>query len=500
MTEEASAVWVCRVCGYTHHGAEPPAECPVCGAAKDEFEPLKALPRAAAPSPKAWRCVICGYLHEGPAPPEDCPVCGATADEFEPYAVPEPVSVTRSASPLRLVIVGAGIAGIAAAEAARETSPDSEITVVSDDAPLPYYRLNLSRYLANEIGVDALPIHPHAWYADKRIRLLSGQKVRAIEPDAKAIVMADGSRVPCDRLLLTCGAHPFVPPIPGAVLEGATAFRTIEDAELLLRYATAGSAIVCIGGGILGLETAGGLAKRGATVTVLEGFDWLLPRQLDPEAAGMLERHAAGLGIRVRYGAKVAAIEGDAHVQCVRLDDGSTLAAACVAITTGVRANTHLARSAGISVNQGVVVDARMATSADGVFAAGDVAEFQGVTYGLWEPARLQGIVAGTNAAGGHAEFAPVPRANTLKVLGLDMFSVGVVMPGDGSYTVIRGRGEGTYSRYVFHEGRLAGAVLMGDTRRAAQAAAAVRDRRDATSLLRKNADSATVADWLRDG
>jgi len=500
MPQEPIATWVCMLCGYAHYGPEPPDPCPVCGASREAFERQDAEPAPKPSAPTAWRCVICGYVHAGVAPPAECPVCGATADEFEPHETPaQTIHAASLSRPLRLVIVGAGIAGLSAAEAARDTSPDAEIVLIGDETAPPYYRLNLSRYLADEIEPAVLPMRPPAWYAEKRIRIVSGRKVRAIDLEAQAVALDDGDREPYDRLVLACGAHPFIPPIPGATLEGATAFRTIEDAERLLRHATPGAPIACVGGGILGLETAGGLAKRGADVTVLEGFDWLLPRQLDPDSAAMLERHAAGLGIKVRFRAKPAAIDGDRRVRCVRLEDGAEIPAALAVIATGVRANTHLARSAKIAVNQGIVVDDGMAASAPGIYAAGDVAEHQGTLYGLWEPARLQGVVAGINAAGGQATFASVPRANTLKVLGLGLFSVGVAMPEDGSYDVVCGRGEGTSARYVFREGRLAGAVLVGDTTLAAKAAAAVRDRREAAALLLRQPTADAIGRWLRD-
>lgn len=496
--DTSDSVWICLVCGYVHRGPNPPDSCPVCGAGASDFERHTESRPAAVKAPvRQWRCLICGYIHEGPEPPEECPVCGAGASEFEPGAETAPAPKTSGAR-VRIVIVGGGIAGLAAAEAARQASAGAEITLLSKEPDVPYYRLNLTRYLAGEVGEDALPVHPPAWYDEHRLRLRLGMYVEALALEEHAVLLNDGSREPFDKLIITCGAHAFLPPIPGVERPGVTALRSLADARRLIEAIRPGIACVCVGGGILGLEAAGGLAKRGAHVTVLENGDWLLPRQLNQTAAALLEQYVAKQGISVRHRAKTAEITGRVRAEGVRLADGVTVPADLVVIATGVRAESHLARKAGLTVNQGIVVDAHLTTLHPDVLAAGDVAEHQGTLYGLWEPARHQGAIAGMNAAGVVAEFGGLPRANTLKVLGVDMFSVGVVQPPDGSYEEIAEESGGCYYRFLFRDHHLSGAIFVGDTRLSASAANAIKTQTDFSGILRGRASVAGVIEHLR--
>jgi len=218
-----------------------------------------------------WRCLNCGYVHVGLQPPTDCPACGALADRFEPVSE-SAGSVVDATRTLKVVVVGAGIAGIAAVESLRAASPTAEITIVSKESELPYCRLNLTRYLAGEIGEQDLPIHPACWYEEQKVRLLLGAEASAIHLEDHLVELHGGEKLPFDELLLAAGAHPFIPPFPGADREGVTSLRTVEDAGGILAACRAGAKCVCIGGGLLGLETAGGLARQGADVTLLEGY------------------------------------------------------------------------------------------------------------------------------------------------------------------------------------------------------------------------------------
>jgi nitrite reductase (NADH) large subunit len=401
--------------------------------------------------------------------------------------------MTAATKTLRAVIIGGGIAGIAAAEALRAASPTAQITVVSKEAEFPYYRLNLTRYLAGEIGEEDLPIHPASWYDQQRIRLLLGAEAAAIHPDDHAVELQGGERLPLDKLLLAAGAHPFIPPLPGADRAGVTSLRTVDDARRILAACRAGARCVCIGGGLLGLETAGGLARQGGDVTLLEGYGWLLPRQLNQRAGEILNRYVAALGIKLRTKAATREIVGNGRAQGVLLEDGSLVPAEMVVIATGIRPNSHLARRAGLEVNQGVVVDNRLATSHPDVFAAGDVAEHHGLVYGIWGPSQYQGGIAAMNMAGGSVEFGGIPRSNTLKVLGLDLFSIGQFNTEDASFRAFDSEADGRYFRFVFRDNRLVGAVLLGDTKLTAAVKRAVEGREDFSQLLTRCPTAAAV-------
>jgi nitrite reductase (NADH) large subunit len=461
MTKTTS--WLCTVCGYVHEGETPPPFCPVCGATSDLFEPY----RQSASSPSAvvtshWRCLNCDFVHAGSSPPGACPVCGAGPDKFEALP-PLPEQTSAAGAPKRIVIIGGGVSGISAAEAARKTSPQAEISVLSREAELPYYRLNLTRYLAGEVESEALPIHPRAWYDENRITLHLAAELQALEADRHRLLLRDQTRIEYDRLILAMGAHPFVPPIPGVNRENVYTLRMRLEAENLLGRIAPGLNCVVIGGGILGLEAAGALARHGVKVTLLEGFDWLLPRQLNRPAGEYLAERVRELGIAFVPGARIKHLDGDDQVRSVVLATGEAFPAELVLITAGVRSNTYLARLAGLDVNNGIIVDNHLRTSDPDIYAVGDVCEHQGVSYGTWAPAQYQGSIAGMNAAGANVTFAGIPRSNLLKVLGVDLFSIGNVHPDDGSYQTFEWQMGRSYSYYVFRDNRLVGAILLGD-------------------------------------
>jgi nitrite reductase (NADH) large subunit len=484
-------LWRCSLCGYVHEGALAPDSCPVCGAAQADFEPYDA---AAATAVKAgngrWQCQVCHAIVTGEAPPLHCPVCGAAREDFEPAGMP----AERVGGRARVVVVGAGIAGVSAAESVRQAAPDSSVTLVSRENVLPYYRLNLTRYLAGDIGVGELPIHPDGWYARNSITLECNTEVSHVDLTGSSVVTAAGRGLPFDRLILAVGAHPFMPPLEGKDLPGVFAVRTSQDAEALLQAVQRGGPVVCIGGGVLGLETAGALARHGVDVTLLESHEWLMPRQLNRRAAQRLERAIRGMGIQLIREARTAALTGEAGaVNGVRLVDGTLLRATTVVITTGVRPNTALARRMGLDVGTGIIVDSRLRTSHPSVYAAGDVAEHNGVLYGLWGASLAQGTIAGFNAAGADIPFLGMPRASALKVLGLDVVSIGQFQAQDGSWVALDSEDDETYRHFVFHDGILVGAILMGDGALGPAVRKAVESRQSFTALLRRNASAGDI-------
>lgn len=460
----ASESWQCTVCGYVHVGANLPECCPVCGVDKDLFEEKTAVPPAIVmPRPQAWCCLVCNDIHAGNAPPEACLVCGAGADQFEPFAS-EPKHMESLESSDVIVIVGAGISGLSAAAAARKTAPSVKIMVLSRENEIPYYRLNLTRYLAGELTVQQLKIHPPQWYEDNRIDLSLGVEVTAIDADHKVLSLRGGEDLSYDKLILSMGAHSFIPPVSGVEKDGVKSLRTQQDATDILEKARSNKNCVVIGGGVLGLETAAALAGLGVQVTIIEGFDWLLPRQLTRAAGERLAGYVEKLGIRLVCGGRVQGLEGGQTVTGVALASGEVIDAELVIFAAGVRCNSALARQAHLDVNNGILVDNALRTSNPDIFAVGDVAEHQGVIYGTWMPAQRQGEVAGINAAGGNHSFTGISRSNILKVLDVDLFSIGQVHPEDGSFQVFEDQVDDRYALFVFRSSFLVGAILMGDT------------------------------------
>ncbi len=391
--------WRCTVCGFVHNGPEPPDVCPVCGATKDLFERYNDSTESQSKvTVSQWRCLNCEYIHDGSSAPNACSVCGAPAERFEPYSKSE-TKTLQSKDKLRIVIVGAGIAGVSAAEAARETSINADITLISKEPHLPYYRLNLTRYLAGEIDEEQLPLHQQNWYDEKNIEIINKGELCTIETGANTIQLRDDKIIDYDRLILTVGSHPFVPSVPGVSKEIVTVLRTKDAADYILDQCKPSLRCVVIGGGLLGLETAGALAKHNVDVTLLEGHGWLMPRQLNETAGVLLEQHAKGAGIKLRKNARTREIQGDTRVRGVLLDDNTVIPAELVVITTGVRSNSYVARlSEGIEVNKGIVVGNSLQSSKSNIYAAGDVAEHRGEVYGTWGPSQFQGTIAGINS------------------------------------------------------------------------------------------------------
>ena len=497
MADASAQAWRCTVCGYVHRGGVPPESCPVCGASGSEFEPhAEPTPARPAAAVTRWRCTVCGYIHDGPEPPEECPLCGAAREQFEPVA-DEPPPSAAAGSDARVVILGSGIAGLAAAEGLRGVAPDARIVLISKEPTLPYYRLNLTRYLAGEITRGDLPVHSEDWYHEQRIELRQGIEATQLDLDARTVELRDGERLPFDRLVLATGAHPFVPPIPGADRDGVVSLRTIEDADLILGAVGSGRRCLCIGGGLLGLETAGALARRGADVTVLESHGSLMPSQLDPRAGALLAAHLGKIGVKLRSAVHVRELTGDRQVAGVALEEGGSVAGELVILATGVRSSTHLARQAGLTVKKGVVVDQCLCTSHPSVLAAGDIAEHLGVLYGNWSVAQSQGGIAGRNAAGLAMEFGGVPRSHTLKVLGIEAFSIGQFLPLDGSYRVFAVEADGTYQSFVFRDGLLVGANLLGTAALAGVLKKTIESKTDFSGLLASHPSAAQVAEGI---
>ncbi|MBL0225291.1 MAG: FAD-dependent oxidoreductase [Geobacteraceae bacterium] len=479
--------WACTICGYVHQGTELPDCCPICGATPDLFE---LQPQVSLPSEQdavtQWACLNCEYIHLGSSPPENCPVCGLPAAQFEPYRCPPAVTVSEQ-GPLSIVIVGAGIAGVSAAETIRRDSPAAVITLLSKESDLPYFRLNLTRYLAGEITADDLFIHREEWYRQHNIDLRLVTELRDLDPDNKVLTLSHDEILNYDRLILAMGSHPFVPPIPGSNRENVTVLRTLRDADAILAQCRPGLPCVIIGGGVLGLEAAGALARRGVSVTLLEGFGWLMPQQLNQTAGDLLARYVTELGISIRTNARINQIDGDDRVRSVILEGGESIPAELVIVTTGVRSNTYLLRRANLEVNQGVVVTDTLQTSREEVFAVGDIAEHRGVAYGAWAPAQFQGAIAGLNVLGNKAEFAGIPRSNTLKVLDFELFSIGQVHPHDGSFQTFESKENGHYLCFVFRDGQLVGAILLGEMSLASAIKNLIEKKASCTDLLHTN-------------
>ncbi len=363
---------------------------------------------------------------------------------------------------MRFVIVGGGVAGITAAlELASHKL--GTVEVYSDEEYPYYYRPQLTEFLAGGVTLERLLRRDLTWYKGRGINVYLGCSVSRVEPNAKTITLVDGTTVPYDKLLLATGSVPFVPPLSGSDKPGVYTWRTLADTLELEKWASACGKTIVLGGGLLGLEAARGLLGFCGHVTVLEFFPRLLPRQLDAEGAAVLQRFVESLGINVIVGAQTEAILGERAVSGVRLKDGREFPAGMVLVAAGVRCNARLAQEAGLTVERGIVVDDRMATSAPDIYAAGDVAVYKGYSWAIAPIAQAQGRVAALNMAGEETHYDVVVPSTTLKVVGIEVSSVGTVNPESEDYIEIRARDQAAdvYKKIVLHEGRIVGSIVI---------------------------------------
>jgi ferredoxin-nitrate reductase len=356
----------------------------------------------------------------------------------------------------RLVVVGAGMAGLAVVEEALRRRPTLRVTMLGEEPGPAYNRVLLSKILAGTAGYADIQMRSADWYAAHGVDMRGGIAATGIDLADGSVVDLSGERHAYDALVLATGSRAFVPPIPGSDLKHVQVFRTAADVEAL-RHAPGRSAIV-VGGGLLGLEAAAGLRAHGKTVTVVELADRLMAQQLDDGAAAILRRRLRTLGLITLVERSVEEITDDAVI----LAGGQRMRADLVVLTVGVRAETTLARDAGIECGRGIVVDDELRTSAPRVWAVGECAEHRGTVYGLWAPLADQARVAGAVLAGEPAAFRGTVTSTTLKVAGVDVFAGGVAAGRDE--IVHSDSRRGIYRKLVLNGDSLVGALLVGDT------------------------------------
>jgi NADPH-dependent 2,4-dienoyl-CoA reductase/sulfur reductase-like enzyme/ferredoxin len=390
----------------------------------------------------------------------------------------------------RIVVIGNGAAGITAADHVRRRHPSCEITVVGREPHHFYNRMAIERLIYGRSAMQGLYLMPESWYDERRITCMLNTRVSAIDREKQEVALGTGERLPYDRLILAMGSSAAVPPIDGLPMPGAFVLREAADAIEIRAFAQEHGCwrAVVAGGGLLGLEAAHALHRLGLRVTVLERSDGLLRRQLDPRGSIYLQEYLEGLGLQVLLEAETVAVRGNGRVQSVRLKDDHELPCDLFLLAAGITPNVTLARQAGLAVNRGVVVDDFMRTSDSHIFAAGDVAEHDGQVYGLWPAACDQAQVAANNAVGGDKRFTLTTPVTMLKVVGVDLLSVGRFTrrsPEERAIVQIEESEAGhRYRRLLISEGRIVGGILLGYPLDAQNVTAAVRQEVDVSGCF----------------
>lgn len=371
----------------------------------------------------------------------------------------------------RLVVIGNGMAGMRTVEELLSAAPDSyDITVFGAEPYGNYNRIMLSSVLCGEKTIEDIVINDRQWYADHGIRLHAGEHkaVVRIERGSKKVYAQDGTVAAYDRLLIATGSNAVIPPIPGHDLDGVISFRDIVDVNKMLAYSRSHSKAVVLGGGLLGLEAANGLASRGMDVTVVHNRDSLLNRQMDKPAARLLQAELEIRGLKFKMAANTQALLGDSrsHIASVSFEDGSMLACDLFVMAVGVRPNIALAQASGLYCERGIVVNDTLQSYDPSIYAVGECIQHRGDTFGLVAPLFEQAKVCANHlSAHGVAQYLTLPTATKLKVTGIKLFSIGDFLGDAGCEQIyFTDPAAGVYKKLVIKANKLVGAVLYGDT------------------------------------
>lgn len=385
----------------------------------------------------------------------------------------------------RVVVIGNGIAGVTAADHLRRRHPATQIDLIAEEPHHLYNRMGISRLVYGRSAMQGLYLNPDAWYDERAITTWLNTRALWIDRTQREIALGTGERLPYDRLILAAGSRSLVPKIDGFGAPGTGVLRNAADAMALRAYAQrVGSRRgVVAGGGLLGLEAAYALHKLGLKTTVLERGPGLLRRQLDQRAGELLKSYLEALGLEIILDAEVDSVDANGRLRGLDLKDGRRLQAQILLVAAGIQPNVEIARDAQLATNRGVLVDDHMRTSDPHILAAGDVAEYERQTPGLWPTAVAQAEVAAENAAGGDKTYVPAPPVTMLKVVGVELASIGRFEP-EGDDEVIVHEGHGTYRKLVIADNRIVGAILLGPGNDVASIRAAITQGRDVSDQL----------------
>ncbi len=384
----------------------------------------------------------------------------------------------------KLVVIGAGMASGRVLEHLTDAAPDAfDITLFNAEPRGNYNRIMLSPVLAGDQTYEDIVTHDDDWYAERGITCRFGEKVVKIDRDLK-VVEGENGHVPYDKLIFGTGSNPFMIPMPGHDLDGVIAYRDLEDTEQMMGMG-AGNKVVVIGGGLLGLEAAAGMAARGADVTVVHIMGHLMERQLDPAAGYLLKKSLEEKGITVLLNAKSSEIAGkDGKARALLLDDGTELPCDLLVMAVGIRPNIALAQETGLAVGRGIHVDDQMITSDADIYAVGECVEHQGEIFGLVAPLYDQAKVLAQTLLGDEAAFKQRSLSTKLKVTGCDLFSAGDFAEGDTREDIVfRDPARGVYKRLVLENDKLVGAVMYGDTADSNWFFGLIRDAEDVSEM-----------------
>ncbi|MGL5124188.1 MAG: FAD-dependent oxidoreductase [Fusobacteriaceae bacterium] len=434
---------------------------------------------------KYWKCTVCGEVYEGALPPNICLACGVGREYF---VGEEKESYNLSHSSEKIIIIGGGVAGLTAAESARKRSKTAKISIIESEKSLPYYRTMLSDYLYKSLTDKELYLKPLSWFEENNINLYIGTGVQFINFEKKIVQMLDGEELLYDKLILANGARCNNPKVKNSDLNGIFTLRSKKDAEEIKKYAKKSKSVVIVGGGVLGLESACAMKELGLEVTIVEMMQRFLPRQLDKSASEMLENNMLTQGYKLYKNTIVVSYEGVTSVNKVILDKERELECDFVIISAGITPNKTLFENKGININRGVVVNSNMETSISGVYACGDIAEYNGKVMGLWDVAIEQGKVAGANVVGDIIHYKEKVQPLIFEGMKTNIVSLGNVNDEILEGDILEEINVLTcdYKKLYFKSGLLDGGILMGDTSKGGILIKGIRNGMQKKDILKK--------------
>lgn len=430
------------------------------------------------------KCLVCGAVFDSSI--DICPVCGVGPENFVEVEAEE--NEFSNDTKNFYVILGNGAAGHYAAEAIRKRDRTGTITMISNEPYRTYNRPMLTKSIMAGLNEEQIAVEDASWYEENHIYQILGHEVVKIDPEAKEVHLDDGSKYHYTKLIYALGSECFIPPIKGADKDGVIAIRRLSDTKKVAEKLKETKHAVVIGGGVLGLEAAWELKKSRCEVTVLELAPVLMGRQLDKTAGEMLKKISEGQGIQIHTGVQIEAIEGGEKAEGVRLADGTVIPAELVIVSCGVRANTALAKEAGIETDRAVIVNEKMETNIPDIYACGDCAQYEGINYAIWPQAVEEGKTAGAQAAGDDNTYSTVPAALSFHGMNTALFAAGDNGQNpDLIYKTVEYKDEGKkqYQKYYFLNNRLCGVILIGDTSRMAEMTEALEHHRQYKEIIK---------------
>ncbi|MEG0562000.1 MAG: FAD-dependent oxidoreductase [Cetobacterium sp.] len=407
-----------------------------------------------------WTCSVCGESYIQIDAPEVCPACGVGKEFFVSSPIikyPEKKDILEN-----IIIIGGGIAALSAAQNIRERNEKAKIVIFSREKEYPYYRTLLSEMIGEEVKKEKFLVKPEKWYEEQKIDIELNKIVKEIDSENKIIKLGSDEEIAYDKLIIATGAKAMIPCMGNSNLDGIFTIREKSDLDSIKKYSVGKKKAVVIGGGVLGLESACGLEKLGLEVSVIEMMQRILPRQLDGEGSEIFEDCITKSGIKLYKNSKVEKFEGKSRVEEIHLDTGEKIEADLVVISSGIIPNRELAEKAGLKVNRGIVVNEKMETSKQDIYACGDVTEYKGNVVGLWQVALDQGKVAGANACGAEEVYNEKIQPVTFEGVGTKIFSAGGAVETQ-DFICEKDKESLSYKKIYFKDNLIVSGILIGD-------------------------------------